>query len=376
MKIKTGHQIRHEAFIKRKHLWNLKYIRARIPLHPPRTLKCHDIHTFDPSTFSDATLAEITAALERDGLLTSVPLEYERVSSTYELFNPGIEATPNSPGKPCEPAFLEALVRDCCILIWKFRGLYRHTDFNSMDEPLPTEYAEIFYDLNAVFDQCRRLKKSPELFSTLVQERQFMKNMSRIAEIVDHLRDIIIWKNESKLARNAMREKEKELSKGLPLLHPGRADGKHPWSRWLENSSSMMPRDWIGIQQKIPHIGDNIIRRITTMYELYERQFRIEGLIDRKVNDNLIDFPAPGEPFEHMAYSQFATIGFNPANYKVGYRSNTDKNGVIRIEELAKAVQESYGKQENPVIAGNENAPYHRIMMGFDIDTLYYLYST
>lgn len=77
-----------------------------------------------------------------------------------------------------------------------------------------------------------------------------------------------------------------------------------------------------------------------------------------------------------MAYSQFATIGFNPVNYKVGYRSKTDKNGIIRIEELTKAVQESYGKQENPVIAGNENAPYHRIMMGFDIDTLYYLYST
>lgn len=149
-----------------------------------------------------------------------------------------------------------------------------------MDDPLPPEYAEIFYDLNAVFDQCRRLKESPELFSTLVQERQFMKNMGRIAEVVDHLRDIIIWKNESKLARNAMREKEKELSKGLPLLHPGRADGKHPWSRWLENSSPMMPRDWIGIQQKIPQIGDNIIRRITTMYELYERQFRIVSVLN------------------------------------------------------------------------------------------------
>ncbi|QSZ30798.1 hypothetical protein DSL72_000356 [Monilinia vaccinii-corymbosi] len=284
MKRKTDHEIRHEAFLKRQYLGNLESIRARIPPHPPRTWKCHEINTLDPSTFSDATFVEILAALERDGLLTDVPLESGLVSSTYELFKPATD----SQGKPCEPAFLDALIRDCCVLIWRFRSLYRHTDFNSLEDPLPTEYAGIFYDLNTVFDQCRRLKASPKLFSTLVQERRFMKNMGRIAEIVDHLRDIILWKSENELARKAMREKEKELSKGLSLLHPGRADGKHPWTRWLENTSGVMPPDWIGIQQKIPHVGDNIIRRITTMYELYERQFRVAGLLDSEVNVGLI----------------------------------------------------------------------------------------
>lgn len=144
-----------------------------------------------------------------------------------------------------------------------------------MEDPLPTEYADIFRDLNTVFEQCRRLKKSPELFSTIAQEHRFMDQMSQIAEIVDNLRDIILLKNEGKLAKNAMREREKKLAKDLPRFHPGRADGKHPWTRWLENSSAVTPPGWIGIQQKIPHIGDNIIRRITTMYELYERQFRI-----------------------------------------------------------------------------------------------------
>lgn len=184
----------------------------------------------------------------------------------------------DAPGTPCDPTFLDALVTDCCILIWEFRSLYRHTDFDSMHDPLPTKYAEIFHDLNTVFGQCRRLKKSPELFSTLAQERQFIAKMSRIAEIVDHLRDVIVLKSDGKLARNKMREKEKELAKDLPLFYPGRADGKHPWTRWLENSSPVMPPGWVGIQQKIPHIGDNIIRRITTMYELYERQFRIVSI--------------------------------------------------------------------------------------------------
>lgn len=144
-----------------------------------------------------------------------------------------------------------------------------------MDDPIPTKYADIFHDLNTVFDQCRRLKKSPELFSTILQERRFMEKMSRVAEVADLLRDIIVLKNEGKLARNKMRKKEKEIAKGLPFFYPGRADGKHPWTRWLENSSPVMPPGWLGLQQKIPHIGDNIIRRITTMYDLYERQFRI-----------------------------------------------------------------------------------------------------
>lgn len=184
----------------------------------------------------------------------------------------------NVPGIPCDPAFLDALVTDCCVLIWEFHSLYRHTDLDSIDDPLPTKYANIFHDLNTVFGECRRLKKSPELFSTLVQERQFTSKMSRIAEIVDHLRDVIVLKNEGKLTRKKMRKKEKELSKDLPFFYPGRADGKHPWTRWLENSSPVMPPGWVGIQQKIPHIGDNIIRRITTMYELYERQFRIVSI--------------------------------------------------------------------------------------------------
>ncbi|KAJ8058377.1 hypothetical protein OCU04_012569 [Sclerotinia nivalis] len=371
MKVKTALQMRREAFLRRKYLWGIKLHSARyIRPRALRTWKRDEINTLDPSTFPDATPVELAAALERDELLTGVEVGSKPVSSTYDRFDPGVEATADAPGKPCEPAFLDALVTDCCVLIWEFRSLYRYTDFNSMDDPLPTEYADIFYDLNTVFTQCRRLKKSPELFSTLVQERQFMEKMSRIAEVVDHLRDVIVLRNDSKLARNEMRKKERELAKGLPFFYPGRADGRHPWTRWLENSSPVMPPGWLGIQQKIPHIGDNIIRRITTMYELYERQFRVEGLIDRKVNDTLEDFPAPGEAFEHMAYSKFSTMAVNYVQYRSGDRSESDQNGILRIEKLAEAVQRSFRRQENPVIAKNANIPYHRFMMGYKVETL------
>ncbi|KAI9641071.1 hypothetical protein NHQ30_010499 [Ciborinia camelliae] len=371
LRIKTAHQIRHQAWLRKKHLQGSKLSSAHAIHHDAfKSRKIDEINTSDPSTFWDAKPLELTEALKRDGILTGVSPRSEPVSLTFVRFDPGIEATANSDGKPCEPAFLDALVTDCCVLIWKFRGLYRYTDFDTMEDPLPTDYADIFHDLDTVFDHCLRLKESPELFSTLVQEHQFMEKMSHIAEVIENLRNVILLKNESKLARNAMREKEKQLAKRLPFFHPGRADGKHPWSRWLENSSPVMPPGWLGIQQKIPHIGDNIIRRITTMYELYERQFRIEGLIDRKVNDTLEDFPAPGQAFEHMGYSKFATMAINYVDYKAGCRSETDKNGILRVEKLAKVVHHSFGQPENPVITGNANVPYHRFMMGYKIETL------
>ncbi|KAM0167394.1 hypothetical protein ACHAQE_000285 [Botrytis cinerea] len=336
MKVRTRLQIRQEACRRKRILLGNKHRSAReVPLNAIRTWKRDKINTQDPSNFLDTTLIELAAALEKGELLTDKGTGDSSVSLTYSRFNAGVEA-----------------------------------NLDSIDDPLPTKYANIFHDLNTVFGECRRLKKSPELFSTLVQERQFTSKMSRIAEIVDHLRDVIVLKNEGKLARKKMRKKEKELSKDLPFFYPGRADGKHPWTRWLENSSPVMPPGWVGIQQKIPHIGDNIIRRITTMYELYERQFRIEKLIDSKVNDTLDDFPAPGEAFEHMEYSRFSTLAVNYVQYKTGDRPETDKNGILRIEKLTEAVQRSFRWQENPVITGNANIPYHRFMMGYKIETM------
>ncbi|ESZ90541.1 hypothetical protein SBOR_9075 [Sclerotinia borealis F-4128] len=291
MKIKTTRQIRHEAFLRKKYLWGIRFRCARyVQRRTLRTWKCDEIDTRDPSTFYDANVVELAAALERDELLTGVPLGSEPVTLNFKHFDRGIEARKNCPGKPCEPDFLEALVRDCCLLIWEFRSFCRDTEFNSMDDPLPTKYADIFCDLNKVFDECRRLKNSPELFTTLIQERQFMKKMSRVAEIVDHLRDVILFKKK-------------------------------------------------------------------------------EGLIDRKVNDTLEDFPAPGAAFEHMAYSRFSTMAVNYVQYKAGYRSETDKNGILRVEQLAQVVQQGFGRQQNPVIMGNANVPYHRFMMGYKVET-------
>lgn len=61
--------------------------------------------------------------------------------------------------------------------------------------------------------------------------------------------------------------------------------------------------------------------------------------------------------------------------YRAGTMPRNDKNGIWKIEELTKAVQQSYGWQENPLHYGNENAPYHRFMMAYQIETLYHLWS-
>lgn len=63
-------------------------------------------------------------------------------------------------------------------------------------------------------------------------------------------------------------------------------------------------------------------------------------------------------------------MAVNYVQYGSGERSETDKNGILRIEKLAENVQRGFRRQENPVLAGNANVPYHRFMMGYKMDTL------
>lgn len=142
-----------------------------------------------------------------------------------------------------------------------------------MREALPANTVRVIERLDTVFGQCRRLKENPALFVTEDTRKEFMTAMARISKAVLHLRRAMFARYISNVDREMARKAEREVAKELPFFHPNRPDGLHPWNRWLNNSAPVMPPGWVGVQQRVPHIGDNIIRRITVMYQLYEKQF-------------------------------------------------------------------------------------------------------
>lgn len=91
MRVKNAWQIRHKAFLRSKYLWSVKLERARIPVQSTKSSKSHDINALDPSTFADATLSEIIAALEKDGKLRDISLGHEPALPNYRLHDPGVE---------------------------------------------------------------------------------------------------------------------------------------------------------------------------------------------------------------------------------------------------------------------------------------------
>jgi hypothetical protein len=212
-------------------------------------------------------------------------------STTFERFDGGIPASKSkfediqlregyltysaagNSGKPCEPAFLNALIKDCERLLYDLVRVQEITEFEKVRVPLPADTVRVLEMLDAIFSQCRRLKASPELFATGDARNKFMATMARIAKAVSHLRNAMFVRHVSNENREMARKAEKNFAKELPFFHPNRRDDLNPWNRWLNNSAPVMPPGWVGVQQRIPHIGDNIIRRITVMYQLYEKQF-------------------------------------------------------------------------------------------------------
>jgi hypothetical protein len=249
------------------------------------------VDVFDKSTWkkdfklTSFALSQYNIRNRQEGDLVNGP-----TSTTFERYDGGTQASKSeskdihregyltypaaeNSGRPCEPAFLNALIKDCERLLYDLVRVQEITTFDKVRVPLPADTVKIMEMLDAVFSQCQRLKVSPELFATKDARKNFLAAMARIAKAVSHLRNAMYVRHVSNVDRQMARKAEKKLAKELPFFHPNRPDGLNPWNRWLNNSAPVMPLGWVGVQQRIPHIGDNIIRRITVMYQLYEKQF-------------------------------------------------------------------------------------------------------
>nr|AJW31368.1 mating-type protein MAT1-1-5 [Clarireedia homoeocarpa] len=285
-------------------------------------------------------------------------------STTFERFDGGIRATAGNSGRPCEPAFLNALIKDCERLLYDIVRVQEITKFEKVRVPLPADTVRGLEMLDATFSQCRRLKASPELFATTDARNKFMATMARIAKAVSHLRNAMFVRHVSNENGEMARKAEMNFAKELPFFHPNRRDTLNPWNRWLNNSAPVMPPGWVGVQQRIPHIGDNIIRRITVMYQLYEKQFEDENLLDLEVNDNTPEFPEPGSPLQHMHWASCSTIGAHYVGFPVGRRHAYDRDNIITVEGLAKFHP---GTARNPTVDLDENVPFYRFCYGYEL---------
>ncbi|KAH6714456.1 hypothetical protein BKA61DRAFT_605304 [Leptodontidium sp. MPI-SDFR-AT-0119] len=58
----------------------------------------------------------------------------------------------------------------------------------------------------------------------------------------------------------------------MPAFLPDKLHGKHPWNNWLDNSAQSAA-GWVAIQQKIPKVGEKLMRKIVLLYEVVQEQF-------------------------------------------------------------------------------------------------------
>nr|AJW31349.1 mating-type protein MAT1-1-5 [Rutstroemia cuniculi]AJW31355.1 mating-type protein MAT1-1-5 [Rutstroemia cuniculi] len=322
------------------------------------------VDIFDKSTWkkdfkvTGFALSQYNIRNRQEGHLVNGP-----TSTTFERYDGGTRATAGNSGRPCEPAFLNALIRDCERLLYDLVRVHEITTFDKVRVPLPANTVKTMEMLDTVFSQCQRFKVSPELFATREMRKGFLEAMARIAKAVSHLRNAMFIRHVSNVDRQMARKAEKKLAKELPFFHPNRPDGLNPWNRWLNNSAPVMPLGWVGVQQRIPHIGDNIIRRITVMYQLYEKQFEDENLLDLEVNDNTPEFPEPGIPLQHMQWAACSTIGAHYVGFPVGRRQAYDRDNIITVEVLAKFHP---GTARNPTVDLDENVPFYRFCYGYE----------
>jgi hypothetical protein len=201
-------------------------------------------------------------------------------------------AVANNPGsslsaQSCEPRFVRALIRDVFVLTHFASHELSKLDMASIDQMLPEDISLLAENLQEVMNQCCRLKAGPELFPSIAMKDDFMKEMAKASPLMVIMAEIIQKKykpeNDCTVSKDNMeslsndtdvRSKESAAAAEWPEFHPDRPNAKNPWNNWLDNSS-VRSRKWVAIQQKIPRIGDKLMRRITLEYDAIERSFAV-----------------------------------------------------------------------------------------------------
>ena len=175
------------------------------------------------------------------------------------------------PTQPCELKFLEALMNDLLKLTRLMSRKLLEIKLVNMGQTFPRDVAIVVMNLNKAMQQCRRLKDYPRLFPSLVSKTEFLQAVSKVLPIMAIIPELVAIKFGGDGYR-ILHIKKCEGSDEQWLTHPNTLGGKHPWNFWLENFAESTA-DWIGIEQRVPRVGDQLIRRFTNEYNTIEEDF-------------------------------------------------------------------------------------------------------
>lgn len=177
------------------------------------------------------------------------------------------------PVQPCESKFLKALIRDMLVLLnlLSYTALDVDMNFINMDQPLPREYAIIATNLGEVMQHCRRLKACPELFPSPEERSNFLKKVSKVLPIMSIIPNLLATRKEIDTYQ-IYEVEDPDFPDEERMPHPNTVKDKNVWNQWLDNTAVSTP-GWVFIEQKIPRIGDILMKRITLEYDAIEADF-------------------------------------------------------------------------------------------------------
>ncbi|RDW63859.1 hypothetical protein BP5796_10361 [Coleophoma crateriformis] len=301
--------------------------------------------------------------------------EHFRYLPTYPdfyKFNRGIEAGQETAVQPCDKEFLDALLRHLAALV---RAFVHHNPPPSksgfMGQSLSELNQKILRYFRIVMKQCQRLKAFPKLFPCDCSRQDFFGKVAVLTRIMANYREIfqsyedlavkvheyLPWKFISKDESGKIVEE-----RALPPFFPGQPGGKNPWNYWLDNSAKGND-GWIAIQQKIPQVGDTIIRHQSRLYESLETQFEAEQSYTRDRKDANANIGEPGDAYKHMTWSQFQTVGEYDLGFERGWRKKHDSNGIRTLESLEVDVFRSRVEPYSQALPSN--CPYFKFAVAY-----------
>jgi hypothetical protein len=309
-------------------------------------------------------------------------------SVQWAVTNNVAEATSNEE-VPCEPKFIEALFFDfVSYSLAASKFISAASGSRSLDSPLEGFERLVHENLSIIMQHCRRLREHPRLFPSESLKNAFLYKIKKVNDSFHSLVEIAtgydellqsvcqpITNMEQTISNEVngttsswpkLSDSLGNVSPKIPEFLPDRAGNrKGPWSNWLENSAA--PQDgWIAIQQKIPRVGDKLMRQICLLYDAVSEEFSQNEFIGQ--NEDKVEstdtISSPGYGFTHFTWSGFCTIPVYELGFQNGKRKYYDRNGKLTIEHLSRCLCKLDGKGDG-VQQQSSNCPYFRFAVAY-----------
>ncbi|KAF4630279.1 hypothetical protein G7Y89_g7859 [Cudoniella acicularis] len=295
---------------------------------------------------------------------------------THVYFNPGMEAI-----QPCESGFLDALIRDLALLTFFARLEYLKT--RNLHPVLSENGTLLAKRLDRVMDQCYRLQGVPHLFPSNSMRDAFFAKIAQLSSLLEIVADIAMRKVAferatsspiSNIERPFTNQELAEIGAAPivaepPPLHPNRVGALNPWNAWLNNHvAEQFVAGCIGIEQRIPRVGDRLIRMLGNTYDAIQEIFEEDELVNRDLKNDPLGIPEPGYAYKHMQLSAFRTIPIHDMHFKIGHRKSYDCDGVITAESISKELgplHESVNGYPRGEAFDTQNCAYFRFAMAY-----------